>query len=381
MSKKERMEEFKKTFLEEHKEEIAILIKKLTKGNEIEADILVDRIPELIIELAKENNFEVTLEQIEVILTDEMEGLTSPVSIDMPEPSVEELDEIEKEESSLNEEFTYDSSAAIEDPVRMYLKEIGREEKKYASLAREGDKNAEKKLSEANLRLVVSIAKRYVGRGLLLLDLIQEGNLGLIKAVEKFDPSKGYKLSTYATWWIKQAITRAIADQRRTIRIPVHAVEAINRIKVFRDKYLKENAKLPTEEEIKERFQLSDDQYKLLMQSIEDPVSMNQRIGEDDDSELGDFVADSKKSPEEVYIDSSLRAELLALLDAAKLTDREKGIIMLRYGIADGRPRTLEEVGQEYDVTRERIRQIECKALKKLRVTGKKKGLTKYLKV
>ena len=275
---------------------------------------------------------------------------------------------------------------SIDDPVKVYLKEIGRvpllsaeEEVELAIRMSEGDVAAKKRLSEANLRLVVSIAKRYVGRGMQFLDLIQEGNLGLIKAVEKFDHTKGFKFSTYATWWIRQAITRAIADQARTIRIPVHMVETINKVKKVNSQLLHENGHEPTNEQIAEKLEMPVEKVREIMRVAQEPVSLETPIGEEEDSHLGDFIPDEDApAPSDVASHTMLKEQLAEVLST--LTPREEKVLRLRFGLEDGRSRTLEEVGKEFNVTRERIRQIEAKALRKLRHPSRSKKLKDFLK-
>ncbi|QUH21006.1 RNA polymerase sigma factor RpoD [Alkaliphilus sp. B6464] len=294
------------------------------------------------------------------------------------EPEMEVEEHIEDDASLLK-------GVNIDDPVRMYLKEIGKvpllsaeEEINLAKRMDAGDEEAKKKLVEANLRLVVSIAKRYVGRGMLFLDLIQEGNLGLIKAVEKFDYKKGFKFSTYATWWIRQAITRAIADQARTIRIPVHMVETINKLIRVSRQLLQELGRDPRPEEIAVEMDLSEDKVREILKIAQEPVSLETPIGEEEDSHLGDFIPDDDApAPAEAAAFSLLKEQLVEVLDT--LTPREQKVLRLRFGLDDGRARTLEEVGKKFDVTRERIRQIEAKALRKLRHPSRSKKLKDYL--
>lgn len=297
-------------------------------------------------------------------------------------------DDMSKEENTMEIEqidLTLPKGISIDDPVRMYLKEIGKipllkphEEAELARRMHEGDEIAKQRLVEANLRLVVSIAKRYVGRGMLFLDLIQEGNLGLIKAVEKFDYTKGFKFSTYATWWIRQAITRAIADQARTIRIPVHMVETINKLIRVSRQLLQELGRDPKPEEIAKEMDMTEDKVREIMKIAQDPVSLETPIGEEEDSHLGDFIPDDDApAPAEAAAYSLLKEQIEEVLGS--LNEREQKVLKLRFGLEDGRARTLEEVGKEFDVTRERIRQIEAKALRKLRHPSRSKKLRDYL--
>ena len=325
------------------------------------------------------NELDLDQEQIEKIYAEfEEQNIDIVEEIEVPEDINEEIAQLEPVLAS-NEGIN------IDDPVRMYLKEIGKvplltaeEEIEIAERMANGDQDAKHQLAEANLRLVVSIAKRYVGRGMLFLDLIQEGNLGLIKAVEKFDYRKGYKFSTYATWWIRQAITRAIADQARTIRIPVHMVETINKLIRVNRQLIQEYGRDPRPDEIAKEMGISEEKVREIMKIAQEPVSLETPIGEEDDSHLGDFIPDDDApAPADAVASSLLKEQLSEVL--ATLTPREAKVLKLRYGLEDGKARTLEEVGKEFNVTRERIRQIEAKALRKLRHPSRSKKLKDFL--
>jgi len=320
-------------------------------------------------------------EKMEYVL-DVCKNLGVEVDSDELDPNIDDIEEIAVDENPM---IILNDSISVDDPVRMYLKEMGKvpllkteEEIAIAKRVEAGDESAKMLLAEANLRLVVSIAKRYVGRGMLFLDLIQEGNLGLIKAVEKFDYTKGYKFSTYATWWIRQAITRAIADQARTIRIPVHMVETIHKLSRVKRELIQKNGREPSMDEIAKEMDCSVERVREITKIAQDPVSLETPIGEEEDSHLGDFIPDNDiAQPSEAATQTLLREQLMSVLGT--LTPREEKVLRLRFGIDDGRQRTLEEVGKVFNVTRERIRQIEAKALRKLRHPSRSRKLKDYL--
>ncbi|MFF2155889.1 RNA polymerase sigma factor RpoD [Paenibacillus chitinolyticus] len=366
---------------------------------EIETELTLEQVKEQLIELGKKRS-SLTYKDITERLApydqdpeqiDEFFEQLSEMGIDVGNESDEDEGRMRPEGEQENDEFSFEDDLTlppgikINDPVRMYLKEIGRvpllsaeNEVDLAKRIEQGDEEAKRRLAEANLRLVVSIAKRYVGRGMLFLDLIQEGNMGLIKAVEKFDHTKGYKFSTYATWWIRQAITRAIADQARTIRIPVHMVETINKLIRVSRQLLQELGREPTPEEIAKEMELSTDKVREIMKIAQEPVSLETPIGEEDDSHLGDFIEDQEAlAPADAAAYELLKEQLEDVLDT--LTEREENVLRLRFGLDDGRTRTLEEVGKVFGVTRERIRQIEAKALRKLRHPSRSKRLKDFL--
>ncbi|MFF2447585.1 RNA polymerase sigma factor RpoD [Neobacillus sp. NPDC058068] len=370
---------------------------KSARSKEVENELTFEQVKDMLTALGKKTgvlayddiaekmaNFELESDQMDEFyefLGDQ--GIELVGESDDEDPDIKKLAK-EDDEFDLND-LSVPPGVKINDPVRMYLKEIGRvdllsaeDEIKLANRIEEGDEEAKRRLAEANLRLVVSIAKRYVGRGMLFLDLIQEGNMGLIKAVEKFDYRKGFKFSTYATWWIRQAITRAIADQARTIRIPVHMVETINKLIRVQRQLLQDLGREPTPEEIGEDMDLTPDKVREILKIAQEPVSLETPIGEEDDSHLGDFIEDQDAtSPSEHAAYELLKEQLEDVLDT--LTDREENVLRLRFGLDDGRTRTLEEVGKVFGVTRERIRQIEAKALRKLRHPSRSKRLKDFL--
>ena len=377
--KKEKPEDTQKS----REERLSNLIEKGKKAGKLTLKEIADVIDGLNLSQEQMDRFYDTLEELNIETVGED---LPPIDDDELLPALDELEEIDEvTEEEIAEADSMVDSYSTDDPVRMYLKEIGKvpllsaaEEIEIAKRMADGDQDAKKQLAEANLRLVVSVAKRYVGRGMLFLDLIQEGNLGLIKAVEKFDYRKGYKFSTYATWWIRQAITRAIADQARTIRIPVHMVETINKLIRVNRQLLQEYGREPRPDEIAREMGISEEKVREIIKVAQEPVSLETPIGEEEDSHLGDFIPDDDApAPAEVAAFTLLKEQLMEVLDT--LTPREEKVLRLRFGLDDGKARTLEEVGLEFNVTRERIRQIEAKALRKLRHPSRSKKLKDFL--
>jgi len=386
IAKESENSEFPEKTQEQYNEErLNALLEEGKKRGSLSSKELLDVLEDMNLEQEQVDKFYDTLENLNVDIAEAEEVVFVPPDND-DAPEIEELQEIETlAEDEIIDPETLVDNFSIDDPVRMYLKEIGKvnlltteEEIELATKMAQGDNEAKRQMAEANLRLVVSIAKRYVGRGMLFLDLIQEGNLGLIKAVEKFDYTKGYKFSTYATWWIRQAITRAIADQARTIRIPVHMVETINKVMRISRQLLQELGHDPTPEEIAEDMGMPVEKVREILKIAQEPVSLETPIGEEEDSHLGDFIPDEDASePAEAASFTLLKEQLSGVLGT--LTQREEKVLRLRFGIEDGRTRTLEEVGRVFNVTRERIRQIEAKALRKLRHPSRSKKLKDFL--
>ncbi len=376
-----------KDLKQEKKQAMKSLIDKGKKEGSLTFDQISDALSELELDKEQIENVYETLGQMGIDVLEENSKDTPGLSFGKPfkKDHINPDSDDEEDDSKSKLDLSIPKGVTIDDPVRMYLKEIGKiplltaeEEIDLAERMGAGEELAKRKLVEANLRLVVSIAKRYVGRGMLFLDLIQEGNLGLIKAVEKFDYTKGFKFSTYATWWIRQAITRAIADQARTIRIPVHMVETINKLIRVQRQLLQEHGRDPKPEELAKEMDMPEEKIREIMKIAQEPVSLETPIGEEEDSHLGDFIPDDDaQAPAEAAAYSLLKEQLEEVLDT--LNEREQKVLKLRFGLDDGRPRTLEEVGKEFDVTRERIRQIEAKALRKLRHPSRSKKLKDYL--